>query len=205
MPEEGERTHREARAQRPLPPRWLLRRTGGAWVVECGGGGGDEGAVEGGCCALYPIIRTSRYSNEGKRVFPHANAHARVQADVMKAFKRAEGLSRPSLTELFNDVYAGQEPWTIVSADLSLIIFFLYLSGFLHRPVLLTIRTERTTERALRSTQEIRSGLGPLEKGVGQVQERRAGLDRRGEVDWRAQIGCFSLSPSLGVSLPSRF
>ena len=41
----------------------------------------------------------------------------------MKAFKRAEGLSRPSLTELFNDVYAGQEPWTIVSVRMSLVTF----------------------------------------------------------------------------------
>ena len=40
---------------------------------------------------------------------------------MMKAFKRAEGLSRPSLTELFNDVYAGQEPWTIVSVQMSFV------------------------------------------------------------------------------------
>ncbi|KAF9483521.1 hypothetical protein BDN70DRAFT_873833 [Pholiota conissans] len=38
---------------------------------------------------------------------------ARLKADVMKAFKRAESLKRCELKELFTDVYGGQEPWNI--------------------------------------------------------------------------------------------
>ena len=32
----------------------------------------------------------------------------------MKSFKRAETLQRPELKEMFEDVYAGDEPWNIV-------------------------------------------------------------------------------------------
>jgi len=39
----------------------------------------------------------------------------RLKQDVMKAFKRAEGLSRCELKELFTDVYGGEEPWHLVS------------------------------------------------------------------------------------------
>lgn len=39
---------------------------------------------------------------------------ARLKADVMKAFKRAESLKRCELGELFTDVYGGEEPWNIV-------------------------------------------------------------------------------------------
>ncbi|KAJ6508490.1 branched-chain alpha-keto acid dehydrogenase E1-alpha subunit [Mycena sanguinolenta] len=38
---------------------------------------------------------------------------ARLKADVMQAFKRAEALPRCELSELFTDVYAGEEPWNI--------------------------------------------------------------------------------------------
>ncbi|PPR02841.1 hypothetical protein CVT24_002319 [Panaeolus cyanescens] len=38
---------------------------------------------------------------------------ARLKADVMKAFKRAETMKRAELGELFTDVYGGQEPWNI--------------------------------------------------------------------------------------------
>ncbi|KAF7314557.1 2-oxoisovalerate dehydrogenase subunit alpha [Mycena kentingensis (nom. inval.)] len=38
---------------------------------------------------------------------------ARLKADVMKAFKRAEALPRHELSELFTDVYGGEEPWNI--------------------------------------------------------------------------------------------
>ena len=41
---------------------------------------------------------------------------ARLKADVLKAFKRAEGMSRCELGELFTDVYGGEEPWNIVSS-----------------------------------------------------------------------------------------
>ncbi|KAJ7625357.1 branched-chain alpha-keto acid dehydrogenase E1-alpha subunit [Mycena polygramma] len=37
----------------------------------------------------------------------------RQKAEVMKAFKHAEALTRPELGELFSDVYAGEEPWNI--------------------------------------------------------------------------------------------
>ncbi|KIP09697.1 hypothetical protein PHLGIDRAFT_102443 [Phlebiopsis gigantea 11061_1 CR5-6] len=36
-----------------------------------------------------------------------------VKKDVMKSFKRAETLQRPELNEMFEDVYAGEEPWNI--------------------------------------------------------------------------------------------
>lgn len=38
---------------------------------------------------------------------------ARLKKDVLEAFKRAEGLPRNELKELFTDVYGGQEPWNI--------------------------------------------------------------------------------------------
>jgi len=36
---------------------------------------------------------------------------ARLKADVMRALKRADGLGRCELGELFTDVYGGEEPW----------------------------------------------------------------------------------------------
>ncbi|KAI0087055.1 branched-chain alpha-keto acid dehydrogenase E1-alpha subunit [Irpex rosettiformis] len=36
-----------------------------------------------------------------------------VRKEVMKAFKRGESLQRHALKEMFNDVYAGEEPWNI--------------------------------------------------------------------------------------------
>ena len=39
----------------------------------------------------------------------------KVRKEVMKAFKRGESLQRHEVKELFNDVYAGEEPWNIVS------------------------------------------------------------------------------------------
>lgn len=35
----------------------------------------------------------------------------RLKRDVMKSFKRAEGVKRCEVGELFGDVYAGEEPW----------------------------------------------------------------------------------------------
>ena len=43
---------------------------------------------------------------------------ARLKKDVMQAFKRAEGLKRHELKEMFTDVYGGEEPWNIVSSYL---------------------------------------------------------------------------------------
>ncbi|KDQ62667.1 hypothetical protein JAAARDRAFT_30567 [Jaapia argillacea MUCL 33604] len=37
----------------------------------------------------------------------------RLKQDVLKAFKRAEGLQRHELKEMFTDVYGGEEPWNI--------------------------------------------------------------------------------------------
>ncbi|THV05193.1 thiamine diphosphate-binding protein [Dendrothele bispora CBS 962.96] len=37
----------------------------------------------------------------------------RLKKDVMKAFKRAESLSRCELKEMFTDVYGGEEPWNL--------------------------------------------------------------------------------------------
>ncbi len=38
-----------------------------------------------------------------------------VRKEVMTAFKRGESLQRHEVKEMFNDVYAGEEPWNIVS------------------------------------------------------------------------------------------
>ena len=43
-----------------------------------------------------------------------ADLKDRIKSDVMKALKRAEGLKRCELGELFTDVYGGEEPWNIV-------------------------------------------------------------------------------------------
>ncbi|KAJ2916143.1 hypothetical protein MD484_g4274, partial [Candolleomyces efflorescens] len=42
-----------------------------------------------------------------------ADLKARLRADVMKSFKRAESLKRHELGELFSDVYAGEQPWNL--------------------------------------------------------------------------------------------
>ena len=39
----------------------------------------------------------------------------RHRNDVMKALKAAENAPRPELSELFTDVYGGEEPWNLVS------------------------------------------------------------------------------------------
>jgi len=38
---------------------------------------------------------------------------ARLRKDVLEAFKKAEGLKRNNLGELFTDIYGGEEPWNI--------------------------------------------------------------------------------------------
>ncbi|KAG6813575.1 hypothetical protein H0H92_009619 [Tricholoma furcatifolium] len=38
---------------------------------------------------------------------------ARLKADVMTAFRRAESLAKPEVGELFTDVYGGEQPWNI--------------------------------------------------------------------------------------------
>jgi 2-oxoisovalerate dehydrogenase E1 component alpha subunit len=40
---------------------------------------------------------------------------ARLRNEVIQAFKRAEGLKRHGLKELFTDVYEGEQPWNLVS------------------------------------------------------------------------------------------
>lgn len=42
----------------------------------------------------------------------------RLKQDVMKAFKKAEATKRWPLSELFEDVYGGEQPWNLVRSDL---------------------------------------------------------------------------------------
>ncbi|KAF9013298.1 branched-chain alpha-keto acid dehydrogenase E1-alpha subunit [Cyathus striatus] len=62
-----------------------------------------------------PIVRFRHYMES--RGWWNAEAEtelkARLKADVMKAFKRADSLKRCQVGELFNDVYGGEEPWNI--------------------------------------------------------------------------------------------
>lgn len=51
----------------------------------------------------------------------------RLKGEVMKAFKRAEGVKRGEVGELFTDVYEGEQPWNLVSAGL--VFFFLVRVG----------------------------------------------------------------------------
>jgi 2-oxoisovalerate dehydrogenase E1 component alpha subunit len=39
----------------------------------------------------------------------------RMKKEVLETFRRSEGLKRPRLEELFNDVYGGEMPWNLVS------------------------------------------------------------------------------------------
>lgn len=48
----------------------------------------------------------------------------RVKGVVLQAFKRAESKKRPELKELFTDIYAGSEPWNIVSHSRTLCLQF---------------------------------------------------------------------------------
>lgn len=41
---------------------------------------------------------------------------ARVKEAVLQAFRRAEALPKPELGAMFEQVYGGDEPWTIVSS-----------------------------------------------------------------------------------------
>lgn len=45
------------------------------------------------------------------------NLKAKLKADVLDAFKRAEKAGRCELGELFTDIYGGTEPWNIVSCS----------------------------------------------------------------------------------------
>ncbi len=40
----------------------------------------------------------------------------RVKQEVMTAYKKAETLPKPELSEMFTEVYGGEEPWNLVSA-----------------------------------------------------------------------------------------
>lgn len=57
-----------------------------------------------------------------------AELRARLKADVMKAFKRADGLTRCELSALFTDVYGGQEPWNLVSHAIYRVLSFSVLT-----------------------------------------------------------------------------
>lgn len=45
---------------------------------------------------------------------------ARVKAEVHAAYKKAEELQRPPLSEMFTDVYGGEQPWNLVSPTIPL-------------------------------------------------------------------------------------
>jgi hypothetical protein len=45
----------------------------------------------------------------------------------MTAFKAAEGMKRAELSELFSDVYAGEEPWNIVRGLLLIVLGIAHL------------------------------------------------------------------------------
>lgn len=46
---------------------------------------------------------------------------ARLKGEVAAAYKKAESLQKPELRAMFEDVYGGEEPWTIVSPHVVLV------------------------------------------------------------------------------------
>ena len=79
----------------------------------------------------------------------------RLRADVLKAFKHAEAQSRCELSEIFTDIYGGEEPWNIV--------------GSFNMTKVLAADPPHVLERATR-------GLGPT---GGKVRPRLAALESR--------------------------
>ena len=69
---------------------------------------------------------------------------AGLKKRIMDVFKRAESMKRYPLSELFSDVYGGEEPWNIVSFFLPQILF-----------ARLTLETEGTTGRAWSFAEEV--------------------------------------------------
>lgn len=59
------------------------------------------------------------------------NLKSRLREEVLKALKRAESKKRHELQELFEDVYAGPEPWNIVRECLDNVIFQANSAAFL--------------------------------------------------------------------------
>ena len=68
----------------------------------------------------------------------------RVKAEVQAAYKNAEKQPRPAVSEMFTDVYGGEEPWNLVRGS----PFFpcLFLSGRAR----LTMRCGRDLQKAQR-------------------------------------------------------
>lgn len=48
---------------------------------------------------------------------------ARLKDEVLDAFRRAEALPKPEVGEMFEEVYGGEEPWTIVSVTVGSIMW----------------------------------------------------------------------------------
>lgn len=96
---------------------------------------------------------------------------ARLKADVMQAFKRAETMKRAELGELFTDVYGGQEPWNIVSPFLQLLLPSIVELCDTDAP----LPTEGAKGGTEPTCQEIRHHLGTLAKGAEQVQKQWSG------------------------------
>ena len=105
------------------------------------------------------------------------NAKARFKEEVLRAFKRAETMQRPPLSEMFEDVYApGHETWMIVSSVLTSVTCVAHSS---YIPLTYSLRilfiegAARTTQR---SFEEVRGSLGAMEDGVEEVQGGREGF-----------------------------
>lgn len=57
----------------------------------------------------------------------------KVRKEVMTAFRRAENMQRHPLSEMFSDVYAGEEPWNLVRHSSHSCQFELILIAFDNR------------------------------------------------------------------------
>jgi len=93
-----------------------------------------------------------------------AEMKARLKADVMKAFKRAENLKRFELGELFTDVYGGKEPWNIVSCATPRTTHFGVLT--------ILFLTDGAKARAYWVVEKIRRDMGAMAKRAWEVQEQ---------------------------------
>ena len=78
----------------------------------------------------------------------------------MQAFKRAEGLKRHELKEMFTDVYGGEEPWNIVRS-------YTFVPRVTIDRFLLA---EGTKTGTCRVAQEVRADVGAVAVGIKKVQ-----------------------------------
>lgn len=97
-----------------------------------------------------------------------AELKERLRADVMKSFKRAESLKRHELGELFSDVYAGEQPWNLVSIWFRNLCFISAHSTYVNYVTLVAIA--RAKGRTRQTAQEIWERLGAVEERALQIQ-----------------------------------